>query len=168
MEEIFDVCTITRQPLGKTCIRGNKLGENEYHIVVMAVLSNEKGEILLTKRSKNKIAAGKWECTAGCVIAGEKSKDAIIREIKEEIGIMVNIENIEPVRSYIEDDALFDIWPIKTNCEVDKLVLQKSEVDEAKYATISPIKEIINSGEATKSLYEIVRLCENGIIRISK
>jgi 8-oxo-dGTP pyrophosphatase MutT (NUDIX family) len=79
--EYFDVYTINRIPLGKKYPRGSQLSNNEYRLVVMGILINDSGEVLLTKRSKNKIAGGKWECTAGLVQAGENSKAAIIREI---------------------------------------------------------------------------------------
>lgn len=111
MEECFDVCTIDRKPLGKICVRGSRLNVNEYHIVAMAILINEQGEVLLTKRSKNKTAAGMWECTAGSVLTGEESKEAIIREVKEELGITVEMKG-KSISGYIENDAIFDLWMV--------------------------------------------------------
>lgn len=168
MEELFDVFTIDKRPVGKTCLRGSTLKDNEFHIVVMAVIINGNGEILLTKRSKNKTAAGKWECTAGSVLAGESSKEALIREVREEIGIPVIPKGGIPIGNYIEDDAIFDIWPIKTGYTTSELLLQEEEVDEAKYATVSEIKKMIEAGTATKSLEEVVKLIEKGIININE
>ncbi len=113
MEELFDICTIDRKQLGITKTRGSKLLENEYHVVVMAIMIRPDGKILITKRSSNKIAAGKWECTAGSVIAGENSKEAIRREVIEEVGIKTTIEDEDPISYYLEDDAIFDIWKIE-------------------------------------------------------
>ncbi len=165
MEELFDICTIDRKLLGITRERGSKLLENEYHVVVMAIMVNRDGKILLTKRSINKTAPGKWECTAGSVIAGENSKDAMIREIFEEIGIIIKIEYEDPVSYYFEDDGIFDIWKIEISNYLADLKLQKEEVDEAKFATISEIEEIIKSGNATRSLGEVIRLYKCGKIR---
>lgn len=165
VEEYFDLCTINRKSLGRKCVRGSKLNENEFHVVVMAVLLNSDHEVLLTKRSPEKIAAGMWECTAGSVLAGESSKEAIKREIQEELGIFVEIKGY-PISEYREDDALFDIWTANIDVEIEDLVLQKKEVAEAKYATLNEIKEMIESGVATKSLGELIKLNDNGIITI--
>ncbi len=165
--EYFDVCTIDRKPLGKKAQRGSKLENGEYHLVVMAILQNENGEVLLTRRSQHKIAAGLWECTAGSVLAGENSRDAIIREVKEEIGLTVHVSG-NPIQEYSEEDALFDIWLIKIETNVQDLVLQTDEVDEAKYACLNEIRQIIHSGAATTSLNELLKLHRAGIISIKE
>ena len=165
--EYFDLCTIDRKPLDKKVKRGTKLNKNEYHLVVMAIMLNKKNEVLLTRRSNNKIAGGLWECTAGSVLAGENSRDAIIREVKEEIGININISG-DPITSYSEEDALFDIWIINIDNKIQDLVLQIEEVDDAKYVTLKDIKNIINNGTATKSLSELIKLNSNGIVLINE
>ena len=163
--EYFDLCTVGRKPLGKKVQRGTKLNNNEYHLVVMAIIQNENREVLLTRRSENKIAAGLWECTAGSVLAGENSRDAIIREVKEEIGINVDVFG-DPITCYSEENALFDIWIIQIKNKIQDLVLQIEEVDDAKYANLYEIKKIISKGAATKSLHELLKLNKSGIISI--
>jgi len=163
--EYFDLCTVDRKPLGKKVQRGTKLNKDEYHLVVMAIIQNEKREVLLTRRSKNKIAAGLWECTAGSVLAGENSRNAIIREVKEEIGINVQVFG-DPITTYSEEDALFDIWIIQVNYQIQDLILQAEEVDDAKYVNLYEIINIINNGTATKSLSELLKLNINGIVSI--
>ena len=165
MKELFDICTIDRESLGITKARGSKLFNNEYHVVVMAIMINQFGKILVTKRSLEKIAPGKWECTAGSVIAGENSKNAMIREILEEIGIVLKIEDEKPISYYIENDAIFDIWKIEIVNDLSELKLQKEEVEEAKFVTIHEIEKIIESGNATSSIEEVVRLYKSGKIR---
>lgn len=166
MEEYFDIYTIDRKPIYKVGSRGNSLLENEYHIVVMAIIMNSKREVLITKRSENKIAAGKWECTAGSMVVGENSRDAIIREIKEEIGVVVSIDNKEPISFFILEDAIWDIWLVYTDIKIEDLILQKEEVDEARYATLSEIIEIIKNEKATNTLKELIKLHKNQKITI--
>ena len=57
-----------------------------------ALIVNDKGKILLCKRSmKARNEKGKWEAPGGQVHFGETREAAIKREIKEELGIDIEI-----------------------------------------------------------------------------
>jgi len=163
--EYFDLCTKDRLPLGKKAARGTKLGADEYHLVVLAVLVNQEGRVLLTRRSAQKIAGGLWECTAGSVQAGESSLQAIVREVQEEIGIDVDFSG-QPITCYAENAELFDIWTARIDCALDDLVLQTEEVDAAVFASLADIERLIACGSATLSLSEVVRLARSGIVTV--
>lgn len=53
------------------------------------IVKNEKGEILLIKR-KNEPAKNEWWFPGGRIMFGETRKDAAIRKLKEECGIIAN------------------------------------------------------------------------------
>jgi len=55
---------------------------------VVIILENEKGEILFGKR-KFLPKKGFWDLPGGFVDFGEKAEEAIIREVKEELGIKI-------------------------------------------------------------------------------
>ena len=57
--------------------------------VAAAVIFNERGEFLLGQRPPGKVYAGYWEFPGGKVEAGESAKDALRRELHEELGIDV-------------------------------------------------------------------------------
>jgi len=158
MVERFDLVGADRMPLGRTAERGSQLSDGEYHVVVMALMVNPEGKILVTKRSHNKTAPGKWECTAGSVVAGETSRNAMIREIKEEIGIDVSIPAGAPMGTFLEEDAIFDIWEVPVTNNLQDLLLQTDEVAEARYMTVEEIEWIIESDQATRSLREILTI----------
>ncbi len=91
--ELWNVYDINRKCTGKVIDRHSdeKLKEGEYHLVVEAIIINSKGEILLSKRSKFKNKyPNMWECTGGSCIKGENSLQAILRELREELGIIFN------------------------------------------------------------------------------
>jgi 8-oxo-dGTP diphosphatase len=163
-EERFDIYTRDRHSLNKTARRGALLLKDEYHLVVMGILVNEKKELLITRRSKTKPGAGKWECTSGSVLAGETSRDAIRREIKEEIGIAVEAQEEIPIGEFFEDDAIFDIWKINVRAKIGDLVLQESEVDDAKFIRIKDIKDFVQRNPCASSLREVVRLYDDGLL----
>lgn len=64
-------------------------------LVVAAVLINSKGEVLLAQRPEGKRLAGKWEFAGGKIEDGEPPESALVRELREELGIEVQPENLE-------------------------------------------------------------------------
>ena len=67
-----------------------------YSAVFPMVLNKRKQEILLHLRQNTGYQDGKWDTAAsGHVDVGESAKQAAIRECKEEIGIDVQIEDLE-------------------------------------------------------------------------
>src|ERR1051326_8002428 len=60
-------------------------------IDVVAAIIRRNGKILITQRLKNVHLAGLWEFPGGKVEAGEALKDALVREIREELGIEVRV-----------------------------------------------------------------------------
>lgn len=68
-----------------------------YTFVVAAALIDQSGRILLAKRSAYKAMAGLWEFPGGKVDDGETPDMAIIRELKEELGITVSAKDLKPL-----------------------------------------------------------------------
>jgi len=57
--------------------------------VAVAILIREDGQVLLARRPRGKVYAGYWEFPGGKVESGESSAAALVREIKEELGVEV-------------------------------------------------------------------------------
>ena len=55
--------------------------------VVAAALFNASGHVLLAQRPDGKHMAGWWEFPGGKVTAGESDADALMRELREELGV---------------------------------------------------------------------------------
>ena len=86
--ELWDLYDENRVPLGRTHPRGEPVPEGTYHLAVIVVILNPKGEVLLTRRAKEKaVCPGWWENTGGAALAGETSLQAILRELREETGL---------------------------------------------------------------------------------
>lgn len=69
--------------------------------VVGAAIINDKGEVLCAQRGHGDLI-GKWEFPGGKINPGESETDAIIREIKEELKI--DIEVIESIDENTQDN----------------------------------------------------------------
>ena len=65
-------------------------------LVVAAAIINQHGEILLAQRPQGKQLAGSWEFPGGKLEAGESPEAALIRELKEELGITAQPQDLEP------------------------------------------------------------------------
>ncbi len=63
-----------------------------HKIIGVAVIKNERGEILIDKRLPKGNFGGLWEFPGGKLEAGETIQSCIKREIKEELAIEIEVE----------------------------------------------------------------------------
>ncbi|MDR0478293.1 MAG: NUDIX domain-containing protein [Burkholderiaceae bacterium] len=71
--------------------------------VAVGVLFDAHGQFLLTSRPTGKVYAGYWEFPGGKLEAGETVEQALIRELREELGIEVPPETITRWREQMVD-----------------------------------------------------------------
>jgi 8-oxo-dGTP diphosphatase len=65
--------------------------------VVAAALIDDQGRILLQKRPTGASMAGLWEFPGGKVEPNETPENALIRELREELGVAVNAASLTPL-----------------------------------------------------------------------
>jgi 8-oxo-dGTP diphosphatase len=58
-------------------------------LVVAGALCDARGRVLIARRPADKHMAGRWEFPGGKVGAGESERQALIRELREELGVQV-------------------------------------------------------------------------------
>lgn len=61
-------------------------------IIVTAAIIEDGGKILITQRKKGANEELKWEFPGGKLEEGESPEECLIREIKEELGIDIEVE----------------------------------------------------------------------------
>ena len=66
-------------------------------LVAACALVDSDGRVLLTERPAGKTMAGLWEFPGGKVEAGERPEETLIRELKEELGIVVQEACLAPL-----------------------------------------------------------------------
>lgn len=129
--------------------------KNLLHNEVAVFVINDDNQILLQKRSANKrYNPNKWALCAGHVDAYESLEDAAIREIKEEIGIDVQKEDLH---SYGEKElTLRDsnshityFYYTKSNRKEEEFTIQFEELSEVKWFDIDEVINMINNGDNT-------------------
>ena len=125
--------------------KGTKLivPKGRYSIVVLAFIENSNGEFLFQMTSKRK--KNVWATTGGHVKSGQTSKEAIIEEIKEELGIDINEDEVKLFKTYKYDDAFKDVFYIKKDIDINSLTYEEDEVEYVKYLTKDEILDLINN-----------------------
>lgn len=153
--EYFDVLNENGEFTGKIEIREKCHEEGLWHRAVYAFIFNKNGDVLLQKRSKNKkLWPNLWDVTAGghC-LKGEFGKQALIREIKEELNIEIAENEIEylvgsistNIKGNIVDNHFNECYIITKDIEISKIQLQEDEVDDIKWFTKQEILNKINN-----------------------
>lgn len=147
MEKV-DLYDKDRQLLNQTAFRGEELPKGTYRLVVHICLFNDKDEMLIQQRQSAKHFPNMWDLTVGGqVSAGETSRQGIQRELKEELGIDMDMSEILPTLSVPFKDGFDDIYLLRTNVSLDELTLQKEEVQAVKWASETDILDMIGCGE---------------------
>jgi 8-oxo-dGTP diphosphatase len=66
-------------------------------LVAACALLDQEGRVLLAKRPEGRPLAGLWEFPGGKIEAGEEPEAALIRELREELGIEVARQDLTPL-----------------------------------------------------------------------
>lgn len=146
--ELWDVYNRDKTKSDKTMARGNIFEKGAYHLVVHACIFNSKGEMLIQQRQPFKSGwSNMWDITVGgSAISGETSQTAVERELFEEIGLKMNLQNVQPHLTINFDVGFDDIYLIEKEINIDDLVLQYEEVQRVKWATLGEIFQEIEDG----------------------
>ena len=85
---------------------GAAAAEGATGVGIGAVIVNEKGEMLLAKRGKKaRNEHGKWEFPGGGVEFGDTMAETIVREMKEELGIEIELfAHLSPIDHVLHNE----------------------------------------------------------------
>jgi len=64
--------------------------------VVAVAMTDHEGRVLVQRRPAGKAMAGLWEFPGGKIEAGETPEAALVRELREELGIVVETSHLVP------------------------------------------------------------------------
>lgn len=90
-------------------------GDSTLIHVVAAVIVGDGDRVLLARRHDNAHLGGLWEFPGGKLEPGEKAEEALVRELREELGIAAH--SFRPLirlpHHYPEKSILLDVWRVE-------------------------------------------------------
>lgn len=91
-----------------------------------------------------------WECTGGSVIMGENTYQGAIHEAKEELEINISDAHYDFVGSttkyYKNCLDILNMYIFEISIQIEKITIQKQEVNDIKCSTNDKILKIYNKG----------------------
>ena len=147
--ELWYIYNIDRLPTGDTGVRGTRLSGGQYHMVVHVGIFNSEGKLLIQRRCMQKNTfPGKWDITVGgAALKGETSRQAMHRELSEELGLDIDFVSIRPKLTVNFDEGFDDYYLICRDVELSELRFQAEEVMDARWADLSEVFALMDSGE---------------------
>lgn len=147
--ELVDLYDENRVPLGKTAERYARKGPGEYRTVVHVCLFNKMGQLLIQRRTESKhIWPGKWDVTVGGgVDAGESSRRGAEREVREELGLDLDLTGLRPSVTVNFRGGFDDFFLLEREVDITALRLQEEEVAEVRWVDCPTAEAMVDRGE---------------------
>ena len=146
-DELWDVYDAAGNKTGRVHRRAEPLRPGDRHLCVHVWVQDPEGSFLITKRSARKSMAGLWECTGGCVVAGEESLDAALREVREETGLRLDPKRAELLLCWEGEFFLCDVYRFRQDFSPGQITLQPGETDGAMLADAEAIRALAAAGK---------------------
>lgn len=137
---------------GKTCIKSVAHQKGYFHPTVHIWIYTKNGEVLLQKRAPNKDTfPNLWDVSvAGHMEAGENIRKAALREVNEEIGLVIKESQLHEIGirksmqqhpNGIRDNEFHHIFLCKCELDTEELIIQKEELSAIRLENIRLVKE---------------------------
>jgi isopentenyldiphosphate isomerase len=157
-DELVDLCDEDNNLTGEKISKNEAHAQGLWHRVAHVWIYNSQGEVMLQLRAKNKANfPAVWDISvAGHVSAGEDPLVSTIREISEEIGLIVKPADLQFVlisktkKSYSSNLNLHFGYTyfLQYDGAIEDLKLQTEEVEAVKFFTIAEIKKALEENPA--------------------
>lgn len=91
-----------------------------------------------------------WSSTAGAALYGESSLQAVHRETKEELGLLLKSDDYRFIERAYFDSYLMDVYETRWNGNSEDILFDPQEVSAVKWASIFEIQDMY----ITKRFYD--------------
>lgn len=164
--ELLDIYDHEGKKLNYSISREVAHKEGLWHKIACMFIINSNGEVLMQKRSQlKKSNPNGWGCSAsGHIDAGENIITGALRELNEEIGVLITEEELNFIGTVYEDyetnnmkiKHIAEIYLIHKDISLNDLTLQEEEVSDAKYYTIDEAEKT-DFAQKHKGIFELLK-----------
>ena len=143
--ELMDIYDEERQRTGRTMERSQEPAPGDHRTVVHLCVFNAAGELLIQRRSEEKFTYPlRWDVTAaGAVAAGETSRQAAERELREELGYSLSLSGVRPVMTVNFPGGFDDFFVVEREISLQELTLQTEEVCDAAWVSLAEAERMV-------------------------
>ena len=120
----------------------------------MVAVLQDGDKYLMIRRAEGEVAPGWWCFPGGAIEDGETEEQALVREVREEVGL--DVRPIERIWTWNRDDGLLVLTWWRTELLGGGLRPNSDEVAEAHWMTSSQIESL---PKVLASNREFLRLC---------
>lgn len=153
-KEYFDLLDENGNKIGKTKLRNEVHKDGDWHKAVHIWIINNKGDILLQRRCATKDSNPNMLdiSSAGHLTAGDDSLTGAIRELKEELNLDVNKEELQFIKTlkrsskYIStfiNNEFDDLYILRTDKTINDMEFQEDEISEIFFVPYKKFKEMV-------------------------
>lgn len=162
-DEYWDLFDINRTYVGQTHRRGDIIPDGLFHLVVHSWVMDREGNFLISQRQRGRSNEYKWERTGGSVLAGETSLEGALRELHEELGIVLTGDSAIFIKSERRDlyHDYFDSWLFIVDRESTPVIIDFQEVCDCRWVTLDILEAmkaknlLVKSSEYFNEVYKI-------------
>lgn len=136
------------------------------------ILKDNSSKILLLKRSKklpnDRTTVGMWSIPGGEVKFGEKVTEAVIREVREELGIEITIEKVIGNWDQILPQSKLHWHSVTFLCKIAKgrpVILEPEKFDQLKWWPVKKIPKNAGIAHVAAPLYLLGKMKREEFIK---
>ena len=118
-------------------------------VCTFAGIVNSQGQYLLSQCHPQKTYPLCWECTGGSVLAGEDSLNGAVREVREELGIILNPFKAEMIYQIRREDVqdFYDVWLFHADIDISEIKMQETEVISIQWVDRDGLIDMMHRGK---------------------
>ena len=165
--EMTDLYTKDRIRVGSPQPRSAKTPDGLCRLITHLCIFDSAGRMLIQKRQPwKKRLPGLWDVSvSGAVVSGEGSREAAVREAREELGLSFAPDELTFALSVYGRGRIDDLYTVTRDVDTGALTLLYDEVAAAKTASKEEIFQMVSDGVFVpfrRELLEMIFVMKDG------
>jgi len=158
-EEMWAVLDRDSNPTGETIAKSQfKLHPGMYRLAANIWIMNRRGEFLIQQRAATlNHYPLYWSMTGGSVVYGETSRQAIVREVAEELGLKLDADECQLILRSPSSHVWVDTFFAKKDVDLAGLHPSPREVKQVCWATVEQIDNLVRQEQFLPARWFFVR-----------